>query len=114
MPTRFPNARLTRAGSAHHLAQRVHTLHLRGQQVVTRTVVDAGMPRDAEFGEQGERVLSDLWEQGPIGEVGRKADIPEGPFRDSVLVDVGGRSPGHVGKGCRACFPCNGTLGLKL
>jgi hypothetical protein len=33
-------------GVAHHLAERVHALHLRREQVVARSSRDAGVPRD--------------------------------------------------------------------
>ena len=50
-------------GVVHHLAQGVDALHLRAQEVVAWTAADAGVPRDAELGEQRQRTVPHLREE---------------------------------------------------
>jgi hypothetical protein len=50
-------------GVGDHLSERVDALHLRRQQMVARPALDARMPRDTQFLEQGEGLYTDLWQQ---------------------------------------------------
>jgi hypothetical protein len=77
-----------------HLTQRVDTLHLRRQQVVARPTVDAGVPGDAELGEQPDGELTDLGQQRPRGIRHRQAAVEQPTVHRPVLTDVRSRLPG--------------------
>jgi hypothetical protein len=77
-------------GVVHHLAECVDALHLRGEQVVARAAVDAGVPGDAELGAQRERRLADLSEQREGRVLARQAEVVRRAAARAGLLDVRG------------------------